>query len=80
MLIDKAWEDYRQLVVPHTAGETQIRETRRAFYAGALLVFEAINTIGEDHVSENTGVDILAQIARECGAFKAEMAALARES
>jgi len=29
------WNGYRRSVMPPTVGETQLRETRRAFYAGA---------------------------------------------
>lgn len=29
------WNEYRGRVMPPTVGETQLRETRRAFYAGA---------------------------------------------
>lgn len=29
------WASYRSACIPATAGETQVRESRRAFYAGA---------------------------------------------
>jgi hypothetical protein len=34
-IIFNQWKSYRQQVLPPTAGETQVIETRRAFYAGA---------------------------------------------
>lgn len=33
--IKAAWESYRTEVIPKNAGQTQIIECRRAFYAGA---------------------------------------------
>lgn len=36
------WASYRQEVLPQGAGEVQIVETRRAFYAGAAGLFYAI--------------------------------------
>jgi hypothetical protein len=36
--IAEEWEGYREAVIPKNAGEVQIMETRRAFYAGALAL------------------------------------------
>lgn len=37
-LLADAWASYRELVVPAEAGEVQVQESRRAFYAGARAV------------------------------------------
>jgi hypothetical protein len=37
-----AWEDYRTLVIPKDAPPVQVRESRRAFYAGAQALLSVI--------------------------------------
>lgn len=48
-LVEAAWSDYRQRALDpiHGIGVTQLRETRRAFYAGASGLFAAIMNILE---------------------------------
>lgn len=36
------WASYRERVVPPDAGELQVQECRRAFYAGAKAVWRAL--------------------------------------
>ena len=38
-LIEAAWEKYREMAVPAGAGETQVAETRQAFYSGVTVLF-----------------------------------------
>jgi hypothetical protein len=71
-IVGTQWDNYRALVIPKTASETQITETRRAFYAGALLVYEAVVRIGEHDISEEAGLTILDTIGAEIRAFTAE--------
>lgn len=40
--IERGWDSYRRLVVPRDASETQIKETRQAFYAGASILFQSL--------------------------------------
>jgi len=37
--IGAAWEQYREQVLPANAGQAQIDETRKGFYAGAAALF-----------------------------------------
>ena len=37
--VAQAWDDYRAIVMPKNAGPTQVKECRRAFYAGAETLF-----------------------------------------
>lgn len=41
-LIEAGWLAYRLKVVPASAGQVQVEETRRAFYAGAQQLFASI--------------------------------------
>lgn len=43
-LVGEAWESYRRGVVPGNAPTVQIKETRRAFYAGAAGLLEIVLT------------------------------------
>ena len=38
----KQWQEYRERVIPADAGVGQVVETRRAFYAGAAVLFGII--------------------------------------
>ena len=38
-IIENSWLSYKKRVVPKDASETQIRETRIAFYAGVVTVW-----------------------------------------
>lgn len=40
--VKEAFNSYRAEVVPANAGAAQVRETKRAFYSGALIMFQAI--------------------------------------
>lgn len=42
LLIKGGWALYRAQVMPHDVGETQLRETRQAFYAGAQHVLACV--------------------------------------
>lgn len=55
--ISRAWDSYRRLVVPEAAGETQVNETKQAFYAGAVMLYEAIMQASE-RADESPGEDI----------------------
>lgn len=44
-IIEDGWNSYRRVVVPRNASETQVLETRRAFFAGASLLFVTINKL-----------------------------------
>jgi len=50
-----SWMDYRLKVLPDGAGPVQIQETRKAFYAGAVAIWRAVNDVGEDAVTEAQG-------------------------
>lgn len=41
-IIEKEWFDFAAKVLPGNASEVQRKETRRAFYAGAITLFAAI--------------------------------------
>ena len=69
-LIEKGWRSYAEHVLPTGASRVQTQETRRAFYAGAGLLFEALtNAVGPDYVSEDAGVEIMASVDLEIRAF-----------
>lgn len=69
-LIEAGWRTYAEHVLPAGAGAAQKQETRRAFYAGAGLLFEAMtNAVGPDDVSEDAGMEIMASVDAEIRAF-----------
>lgn len=40
------WAAFRELVIPAAAGERQVEEMQRAFYAGGLAVFSIVFEMG----------------------------------
>lgn len=69
-LIENGWRSYAEHVLPAGASPIQKQETRRAFYAGAGLLFEALtNAVGPDDVSEDAGMDIMESVDAEIKAF-----------
>lgn len=64
--IAKAWASYRQRVVPTNAGQVQVEETRRGFYAGAAAVFgSVIDQLSPGDEITDADVAVLETIQRE---------------
>ncbi len=78
-LIEKNWLDYRANVVPPQADETQVTETRRAFYAGAAILFSSLIDMLEPG-AEATDADfkMMRSIQQEFAKFHAEVKAEAK--
>jgi hypothetical protein len=72
MLLLESWNDYRTRVISGDAPETQLRESRRAFYAGAasyaFMTREASGTLSEDDA-----VEVLKGIEAEFTRFHADI-------
>lgn len=75
-MIEEAWLSYAAQVIPPTAHKTQIRECRRAFYAGAHSLLNAM-MIHLDPGSEPTEADLrrMDAIDGEFQKFQADMLA-----
>ena len=73
-LVEKGWLLYAEHVLPKNAAPIQRRETKRAFFAGAVLLFENLtNAVSPDDMSEDAGVDIMAAVDAELRAFLEEV-------
>jgi hypothetical protein len=57
MIIEAKWLEYSKVAIPPDAGRVQVDETRRAFFAGAFVLFNAI-TAELDPGTEATEDDI----------------------
>lgn len=69
-LIDEGWRLYAEHALPTNAPRVQKQECKRAFYAGAGLLFEKLtNAVGPDDVSEDAGVAIMAGVDDEIRRF-----------
>lgn len=56
--LGEAWADYlAKLVMPAGAGAAQIEETKRAFYAGALVGMHMLTGIGIDVPDDEAGIE-----------------------
>jgi hypothetical protein len=71
-----AWESYRGQVLPVTAPPIQVRETRRAFYAGAeMLMLQILKGLSPGPNSMQSDEDYLAALHYELHAFAADVKA-----
>jgi hypothetical protein len=78
MTLLDGWDSYQRDVLPASAGETQRTETRRAFYAGAVMMWSSIHAASRDAGPEATAADLarMTALAKEIDDW---CAALARE-
>lgn len=64
-MFNKHWQSYKEQVIPKEAGEVQLNETERAFYSGALALFNCLLELDEStkdsHAEYNKRVDQLSQ-------------------
>jgi hypothetical protein len=65
------WATYVEQVVPAAAGDTQVRETKQAFYAGAISILHILDSI-DPNTSQEEGVKLLAGLHEECARFIAD--------
>jgi hypothetical protein len=69
MTIAEAWQDYERQVLPADAVPEQRSQLKMAFYAGAAVIMEINQRIGEPDISEDGGVRILHAIDEELRQF-----------
>lgn len=68
--VEEGWESYRERVVPKSAGEAQVTETRRAFYAGsAFLLAQVMLRLGPGEDTTDEDLAMLDGIHEELVAF-----------
>ena len=73
--VKELWEEYSK-TLPKGAGDIQRRETRNAFYAGAISMFTVVNLIAE--LPEESACEVLAKLNNECDAFVKDVMAMAQ--
>lgn len=57
-LIEQQWQDFASLYRVAGAGPTQVRECRRAFYAGAVSLFRLLLEVSDDGSKEPTETNL----------------------
>lgn len=68
-LMEKIWDSYAKLI-PAGASETQRRETKRAFFAGARGLLRAMSaTLDDGEEATDFDVSILASVYEELETF-----------
>jgi hypothetical protein len=72
-LIAAAWDSYLKQLMHPSAGEVQIRETRKAFYAGATaLFFMLIELFADDKEPTEADLTLMSDVERELNEFAKE--------
>lgn len=67
--IAEEWRHYETATMPRDACSTQVIETRRAFYAGAIAMLNMVQGVGGADVNEAAGVAYLESLRLEGLAF-----------
>jgi len=70
--LEQAWLSWRNTVMSG-ASDSQLIESKRAFFAGVLSLMTLTKRIGEPDISEDEGVFILERIDREITVFFAKV-------
>lgn len=60
------WNTYREMVIPPNAPEIQLKEMRRAFFAGASMCFTLMVNKSDD---QDAGLQLLTDIDEEFRSF-----------
>lgn len=76
--LECAWQGYKMMYVPAAASDTQLAETRQAFYTGATVILRVLMMIGTEQ-SEAEAEAVYLQLQAEAMKFDAELEARARE-
>jgi len=64
-----AWLSYRMIVMRSDVPQVQVTETRRAFYAGVLMMLNLLDEVSTPDVSEDEGAAYIERLAQECRDF-----------
>lgn len=68
--IQQHLESFRKKVIPKSAPDIQIKEMKKAFYAGATSFYATQMEIADLNISEDTGVIMLQGLSEELSSFK----------
>ena len=72
--IEAGWKSLEQMAVPRSASDTQRKEMRKAFFAGASMLFTLVTRgMSEGDDAQQSDMDLLNEIADEVNAFGAEL-------
>lgn len=77
--VELGWNDYAKQCVPAKQGSTQYEESKKAFFAGGIVVMTAMQVAGRKGVPENAAVALMITIESELEEFKTKMDAAAAE-
>lgn len=72
--IEDAWKKFEVMVVPNDAGPVQHSEMRKAFYAGASVLFRILtDRISSDEEPTEQDMRLMDDIAKEVDEFGQEL-------
>lgn len=73
--IAKSWISFRKACDLEGAPSDQLREMRRAFFGGAVTVFQIVASLGSDKYTESEGIKVMESLNREIKAYNREIQA-----
>lgn len=73
--LKEAWSKYKSDIIPKNASDTQISETKKAFYSGAMCLFIILNkNIDEGTEPTEKDLSLLDNITIEFDEYRKELA------
>lgn len=69
--LQQGWQSFSDMVMPKNAPPVQVKEMRRAFYAGAGIMLNITKQLGDEEISEDAGVRALEGLEQEIKEFLA---------
>ncbi|MCB1865790.1 MAG: hypothetical protein KDG50_10190 [Chromatiales bacterium] len=71
--IQSKWDDFRIRAIHPKAGDNQLIEIRRAFFAGAAAIMGIHKDLAERNVSDQAACAVVAGLCDELNAFAAQV-------
>jgi len=68
-MIQDNWLKFRQRAIPKDAGQVQLDEMEKAFFAGATTALAIVQQFGDDKISEDQGVACFTALLKEVNSF-----------
>lgn len=68
-VLQYAWDSFRKDLIHPEAGDVQVNEQKKSFYAGALVVLTAALQIAEQDLPDDRGTAVMHSLWKECENF-----------
>ena len=68
-ILQEGWKKFKDKVIPKDASPVQVRDMKRAFYAGAMVTDGYYDMFSRPEISEDEGVSMIQKYKEEIDLF-----------